>query len=116
MSTKICLVGWNRLHPGRLLIALPLWSPFHERLRSILQPGCAGRWSLLFTLLCGFFRFGPQVFMLLSERAGRVGLVSFVMLFFGRSSSPYPNSTYCSGLAPSAGDVDLLTLIHRSLP
>ena len=87
MSTKN-LSRWNGIAcilAGVLLFLATLIHPSQETPRIILQQEVrlvAAHW--LYTFFCGFFLLGlPGFYSAQSERAGRLGLVSFLMLFFG---------------------------------
>jgi MFS family permease len=70
---------------GLLLALSTLIHPSKETPEIILQQGVrlvAAHW--LFTFFCGFLLLGlPSLYAAQSERAGRLGLVSFLMVFFG---------------------------------
>jgi hypothetical protein len=70
---------------GLLLALATLIHPSRETPEIILQQDLrlvAAHW--LFTFSCGFLLLGlPGLYAAQSERAGRLGLVSFLMLFFG---------------------------------
>ena len=87
MSTKD-LSRWSGIAcilAGLLLVLTTLVHPSRETLEIILEQELrlvAGHW--LGTFSCGFLLLGlPGLYAAQSERAGRLGLVSFLMLFFG---------------------------------
>src|SRR4030095_13308357 len=87
MSTKD-LSRWSGVAcivAGLLFGLAPLVHPSRETPEIILQQEMrlvAAHW--LFTFSCGFLLLGlPGLYVAQSERAGRLGLVSFLMLFFG---------------------------------
>jgi len=87
MSTKN-LSRWSGIAcilAGLLIALATLVHPSRETPEIILEQELrlvAGHW--LFTFSCGFFLLGlPGLYSAQSERAGRLGLVSFLMLFFG---------------------------------
>jgi hypothetical protein len=87
MSTKN-LSRWSGIAcilAGVLLALATLVHPSRETPRIILEqelPLIVAHW--LYTFFCGFFLLGlPGLYSAQSERAGRLGLVSFLMLFFG---------------------------------
>ena len=87
MSTKN-LSRWSGIAcilAGLLLTLATLIHPSRETPEIILEQELrlvAGHW--LFTFFCGFFLLGlPGLYAAQSESAGRFGLVSFLMLFFG---------------------------------
>jgi hypothetical protein len=87
MSTKD-LSRWSGfacILAGLLLALATLIHPSRETPEIILEQELrlvAAHW--LFTFSCGFLLLGlPGLYVAQSERAGRLGLVSFVMLFFG---------------------------------
>jgi len=87
MSTKN-LSRWSGMAcilAGLLLALATLIHPSRETPEIILQQELrlvAAHW--LFTFSCGFLLLGlPGLYVAQSERAGQLGLVSFLMLFFG---------------------------------
>jgi hypothetical protein len=87
MSTKN-LSRWSGIAcilAGLLLALATLIHPSRETPEIILEQEVrlvAAHW--LFTFSCGFLLLGlPGLYAAQSERAGRLGLVSFLMLFFG---------------------------------
>jgi hypothetical protein len=87
MSTKN-LSGWSGIAcilAGVLLFLATLVHPSQETPRIILEQELrlvAAHW--FYTFFCGFFLLGLLgLYIAQSERAGRLGLVSFLMLFFG---------------------------------
>ena len=87
MSTKN-LSRWSGIAcilAGLLIALATLVHPSSETPEIILEQELrlvAGHW--LFTFFCGFLLLGlPGLYAAQSERAGRLGLVSFLMLFFG---------------------------------
>jgi hypothetical protein len=87
MSTKN-LSRWSGIAcilAGALLFLATLVHPSQETPRIILQQELrlvAAHW--LYTLFCALFLLGlPGLYSAQSERFGRLGLVSFLMLFFG---------------------------------
>ena len=87
MSTKD-LSRWSGIAcilAGLLLALATLIHPSRETAEIILKQEfrlVAAHW--LFTFSCGFLLLGlPGLYVAQSERAGRLGLVSFLMLFFG---------------------------------
>ena len=87
MSTKD-LSRWSGIAcilAGLLIVLTTLVHPSRETLEIILEQELrlvAGHW--LGTFSCGFLLLGlPGLYAAQSERAGRLGLVSFLMVFFG---------------------------------
>ena len=87
MSTKD-LSRWSGIAcilAGLLIALATLVHPSRETPEIILEQELrlvAGHW--LFTFFCGFLLLGlPGLYAAQSESAGRLGLVSFLMLFFG---------------------------------
>ena len=87
MSTKN-LARWSGIAcilAGVLLALATLVHPSRETPRIILEqelPLVAAHW--LYTFFCGFFLLGlPGLYSAQADRAGRLGLVSFLMVFFG---------------------------------
>ena len=87
MSTKD-LSRWSGIAcilAGLLIALATVVHPSRETLEIILEQELrlvAGHW--LGTFFCGFLLLGlPGLYAAQSERAGRLGLVSFLMLFFG---------------------------------
>ena len=87
MSTKN-LSRWSGIAcilAGVLLFLATLIHPSRETPRIILEQESAlvaAHW--FYTFFCAFFLLGlPGLYSAQSERAGRLGLVSFLMLFFG---------------------------------
>jgi hypothetical protein len=87
MSTKD-LSRWSGIAcilAGLLMTLATLIHPSRETPEIILEQELrlvAAHW--LFTISCGFLLLGlPGLYVAQSERAGRLGLVSFLMLFFG---------------------------------
>ena len=87
MSTKN-LSRWSGIAcilAGLLIVLTTLVHPSRETLEIILEQELrlvAGHW--LGTFFCGFLLLGlPGLYAAQSERAGRLGLVSFLMVFFG---------------------------------
>jgi hypothetical protein len=87
MSTKD-LFRWSGVAcilAGLLIALANLVHPSSETPEIILKQELrllAAHW--LFTLSCGFLLLGlPSLYIAQSERAGRLGLVSFLMVFFG---------------------------------
>ena len=78
-SGMACIVA------GLLLALANLVHPSSETPEIILEQQfrlVAAHW--LFTFSCGFLLLGlPGLYLAQSERAGRLGLVSFLMVFFG---------------------------------
>ena len=85
VDQKSVAVEWSCVHPGVLLALATLVHPTQETPRIILAhevPLVAVHWLYIF--FCGFFLLGlPGLYIAQSEQAGRLGLVSFLMLFFG---------------------------------